>query len=148
MYFHHLPFSLNHSTKEKPVISWGTGARLLDFIRAYKTYATFSFLRSIHCRLDILCIVKTLSSAYHQAQVVLLTNLLTHFYSSGCNSLFQPPPASPCYSSMTSIQYPQALLFRSFQYIVLKILYQFQHLGRLAIPLPITTKGSIIQYSL
>lgn len=63
----------------KAVISWGKRARLLDFIHAYETYAPFSFLRSIHRKLDILCIVKTLSSAYHQAQAVLLTNLLTHF---------------------------------------------------------------------
>jgi len=70
--------------------------------------------------------VKTLSSAYHQAQAVLLTNLLTCFYSSGRSSLFQPSPASPCYSLMTSVQYPKASLFRSSQYIVLQIL---QHAG-------------------
>lgn len=85
----------------KTVFSWGMRARPLDFIHAYKTYATFSFLRSIHCKLDILCIVKTLSSTHHQAQAALLTNLLSPFYSSGCSSLFQSSAAFPCYSFMT-----------------------------------------------
>lgn len=142
-YFYHLPFSVSHSTKKNQFFPGGQGPD--SFISYKHTKHMLHFLRSIHCKLDILCIVKTLSSAYHEAKLVLITNLLPHFNSSDHNRLFQLFSAFPFYSFITSLQYPQALLLRSSQHITLQILHQFQHFSSLVISFPIITKNWIIQ---
>lgn len=73
-YFYYLPFSLSPSTKKKQLFPGRQGPD--SSISYMHTEHMLHFLRSIHCKLDILCIVKTLSSAYHKAKLVLFTNLL------------------------------------------------------------------------
>lgn len=106
-----------------------------SFLSYMHTKHMLHFLRSVHHKIDILCIVKTLGSAYHEARLLRITNLLPHLNSSGCNRLFQPLS-------------PQALLLRFSQHITLQILHQFQHFSSLVIPFPISTKIWIIQCAL